>query len=96
VLEACRQLDVALIAYRPLAGGRAAQDGSGQQRALAAIARARGKTVAQVALNWLLSRDERVIAIPGATRAEHLRENIGANGWALADEERAALERVSS
>jgi aryl-alcohol dehydrogenase-like predicted oxidoreductase len=95
VLEACRRLDVALIAYRPLSGGRHRADGSALDRAIAGVARARGKTVAQVGLNWLLSRDERIIAIPGATKAEHLIENVGAAGWTLSADDVAALERAA-
>ena len=41
VLEACRELDVALIAYRPLSGGRNREDGSALDRAIADIARGR-------------------------------------------------------
>ncbi len=93
VLEACRQLNVALIAYRPLAGGRNRQDGSTLDRALADIAHAREKTVAQVALNWLLHKDEHIVAIPGTTTIAHLRENVGAVGWTLNDIELAALEQ---
>ncbi|MGI8690617.1 MAG: aldo/keto reductase, partial [Thermomicrobiales bacterium] len=37
------------------------------------IARARECTVAQVALNWLLCQDDRIIPIPGAKRAAHAR-----------------------
>jgi len=96
VLEACRELDVALIAYRPLAGGRSPQEGSALGRTLAGIARAREKTVAQVALNWLLRKDEHVLAIPGATSVAHVRENVGAVGWTLDDDEFAALERSST
>ena len=96
VLAACRELDVALIAYRPLAGGRDRPDGSALDRKLAGIALARQKTVAQVALNWLLCKDGRIIAIPGATRTEHLRENVGAAGWSLSDDERSALDGSSA
>jgi len=96
VLEACRKLDVALIAYRPLAGGRHRQGGSILDRTLADIARARQKTVAQVALNWLLRKDEHIIAIPGTTNVAHLRENVGAVGWTLDDNELAALEQSSA
>ena len=53
-------------------------------------------TAAQVALNWLLGKDERIVAIPGATRAEHLKENVGAIGWTLSDDEHATLDRVST
>jgi aryl-alcohol dehydrogenase-like predicted oxidoreductase len=96
VLAACRELDVALIAYRPLAGGRTRPDGTALDRTLAGIARARQKTVAQVALSWLLDRDERVVAIPGETSVEHLRENAGAVGWTLSNDELAALEGASA
>ena len=96
VLAACRELDVALIAYRPLAGGRNRPDGSALDRTLAGIARARQRSVAQVALNWLLCKDERIIAIPGATRTEHLRENVGAADWTLSDDELSALEGSSA
>ena len=85
VLEACRNLNAALIAWRPLGGGQAANG------AATTIARDRERSVAQVALNWLLQKDQRIIAIPGATNVEHLRENIGAAAWTLTESEVAAL-----
>jgi len=96
VLEACRKLDVALIAYRPLAGGRNRQDGPTLDRTLASIARGRQKITAQVALNWLLRKDEHIVAIPGTTSVAHLRDNVGAVGWTLNDNELAALEQSSA
>jgi aryl-alcohol dehydrogenase-like predicted oxidoreductase len=96
VLEACRKLNVALIAYRPLAGGRNRQDGSTLDRTLAGIARARQKTAAQVVLNWLLHKGEQIVAIPGATSVAHLRENVGSVGWTLNDNELAMLEQSSA
>jgi len=96
VLEACRKLDTALIAYRPLAGGRIREGSRTLDQTLADIARARRKTVAQVALSWLLRQDERIIAIPGSTGVSHLLENVEAASWTLSDEESAALVRASS
>jgi aryl-alcohol dehydrogenase-like predicted oxidoreductase len=96
VLETCRKLDIALIAYRPLARGRNPQEGSPLDRTLAGIAQLRQKTVAQVALNWLLRKDEHIITIPGTTSVAHLRENVGAVGWTLSDSELAALEQSSA
>lgn len=52
------------------------------------------KTPAQVALNWLIAQD-RVIPIPGAKTSEQARQNAGALGWSLSEEEVALLERVS-
>jgi hypothetical protein len=42
------------------------------------VARDVGCTPAQLALAWLLARGDHVIPIPGTTRIEHLRENLGA------------------
>lgn len=44
----------------------------------AALAREAGCTPAQLALAWLLSRAQHIVPIPGTTRIEHLRENMGA------------------
>ncbi len=60
------------------------------------IARARERTIAQVALNWLLCQDDRIIPIPGAKRAAHVRANAGALGWRLSEAELAAIDRTSS
>ncbi len=58
------------------------------------IARARDCTAAQVALNWLLCQDDRIIPIPGAKRAAHARANAGALGWRLTAEEMTAIDRA--
>lgn len=42
-----------------------------------------GKTVAQVALNWLLMSGENVLPVPGAKSREQMRENAGSVGWSL-------------
>jgi aryl-alcohol dehydrogenase-like predicted oxidoreductase len=59
------------------------------------IAREHGKTPAQVALNWLLTRDEHVIPIPGAKNAHQATDNAGAIGWRLADEEFRRIDQAS-
>ena len=130
VLDACRELNVALIAYRPLARGLLKAQESEKHRAaepentrapsgiisrfqkrarvrrqeemarlqsvLAEIAQAHEKTTSQVALKWLLQRDEHIIPIPGSTSAEHIAENIGALGWQLSEEEFALLDQASA
>jgi aryl-alcohol dehydrogenase-like predicted oxidoreductase len=101
VLEACRELDVALVAYFPLASGRLTQpsDGMGTKAlltCLADVARAHGAAISQVALNWLLARDSHVIPIPGATKPHHARANLDALGWRLSETEFAAIDRASA
>lgn len=55
-----------------------------------------GRTVPQVALNWLLSRPTVASVIVGARNAEQLRDNLGAVGWRLTDEQRARLDAASA
>lgn len=56
------------------------------------IARTRSKTVPQVALNWLLRRPTVSTVIIGARNEAQLRENLGAAGWSLTEEEVRRLE----
>ena len=119
VLDVCRELNVALIAYSPLEQGLltgkyriVAGQGisvSGQRRfsrsfrasqrrkiepllqTMEEIASAHGKTMGQVALNWLLLKDELIIPIPGAKNVRQATENAGAIGWRLTREE---FERI--
>ncbi len=54
-----------------------------------------GKTVPQVALNWLLQRETVSSIIVGARNEEQLIENIGATGWSLSHAQVAALDAAS-
>jgi aryl-alcohol dehydrogenase-like predicted oxidoreductase len=54
-----------------------------------------GKTVPQVALNWLLQRPTVSSAIVGARNEEQLRQNLGAAGWSLTADQIAELDKVS-
>ncbi|HUV58138.1 MAG TPA: aldo/keto reductase [Acidimicrobiales bacterium] len=56
------------------------------------IASARGVTVAQLALAWVLSRGADVVPIPGTKRRKWLRENIAASEIVLSADDIAALE----
>lgn len=62
---------------------------------LASIARAHGKTPAQVALNWLISKPN-VVAIPGIKRVEHVVDDAGATDWRLNENEKNELESTGS
>lgn len=115
VLEACRELDVTLIAYSPIAQGLlTGKYGPGTRpagivrryssafrernlnkiepvlRILREVGEAHGKEPAQVALNWLVARG--TLPIPGAKNERQARQNAGALGWSLTDEEREKLD----
>lgn len=55
-----------------------------------------GKSVPQIALNWLLSRPTVATVIVGARNEEQLRQNLGAVGWQLEPEQLARLNKVSA
>ena len=123
VLDACRELNVALIAYSPLeqglltgkyrivAGQAISVTGprrftpafrTSQRRKIEPllqtmedIATTHSKTVGQVALNWLLSKDECIIPIPGAKNVRQASENAGATGWRLTGEEFKRIDLAS-
>ena len=58
------------------------------------IARARGKTPSQVALNWLITQ-QNVLAIPGAKNEAQALQNAGALGWSLSPEEVGELDQIT-
>jgi aryl-alcohol dehydrogenase-like predicted oxidoreductase len=60
------------------------------------IAGETGKTVPQIALNWLLRRPTVATVIIGARNEAQLTENIGALGWSLSGEQMRRLDEVSS
>ncbi|MFF7589309.1 aldo/keto reductase [Kitasatospora purpeofusca] len=63
--------------------------------ALDAVAAETGRTVPQVAINWLLRRPTVSSVIIGARNEEQLRQNLGAVGWELTAEQVARLDAAS-
>jgi aryl-alcohol dehydrogenase-like predicted oxidoreductase len=59
------------------------------------IAKETGKTVPQIALNWLLQRPTVSTVIIGARNEEQLKQNLGAIGWNLSKEQVAKLDEAS-
>jgi aryl-alcohol dehydrogenase-like predicted oxidoreductase len=64
--------------------------------ALDAIANETGKTVPQIAINWLLQRPSVASVIMGARNEGQLRDNLGGAGWTLTADQMAALDTVSA
>lgn len=63
--------------------------------ALDEVAEETGKTVPQIALNWLLQRPTVATVIVGARNEEQLKQNLGAVGWNLTPEQVAKLDAAS-
>jgi diketogulonate reductase-like aldo/keto reductase len=54
-------------------------------------------TPSQVAINWLVSyHGDTVVAIPGATKEIHVKENTGSMSFRLSDEDMIKLDNKSS
>ncbi len=64
--------------------------------ALDAVAKETGKTVAQIALNWVLQRPTVSTVIVGARNEEQLKQNLGAVGWTLTAEQIKRLDAASA
>nr|WP_239014238.1 aldo/keto reductase [Archangium violaceum] len=64
--------------------------------ALDEVAAETGKTVPQVAINWVLQRPTVANVIIGARNEEQLRQNLGALGWNLTPKQVAKLDAASA
>lgn len=88
LLAFCREHDVLLTAYSPLAEGRLAKDDE-----LGRVGARYNKSAAQVAIRWLIQQDG-VLTIPKASTRQHLLENTQVFDFELTPEEmRTIAER---
>jgi aryl-alcohol dehydrogenase-like predicted oxidoreductase len=62
--------------------------------ALRTIAAAKGVTVAQIAIAWVLARGEDIVPLVGTTRRDRLAEGVGALELELSEDDLAAIERA--
>jgi aryl-alcohol dehydrogenase-like predicted oxidoreductase len=64
--------------------------------ALDGVAQETGKSIGQIALNWLLQRPTVSSVVIGARDEQQLRENLGAVGWNLTEEQVGRLDAASA
>lgn len=86
LLPAVRRHGLIFIAYCPLGRGRLFDDA-----VLGEIANARGRTIAQIALRWLLQQG--VAAIPRSSDAQRIADNFNVFDFKLTDDE---MERIAA
>jgi diketogulonate reductase-like aldo/keto reductase len=90
----CVKEHVTIIAYSPIARGHIADGGrDARWRTLDEIADKNGRTRTQVALNWLICKDQ-VVAIPKSANTDHVKEIAGAVGWKLPETDQATLNKA--
>ncbi|WP_414837288.1 aldo/keto reductase [Candidatus Nanosalina sp. VS9-1] len=88
LLEKCREHDVTLVAYSPLARGEVFDVPEIQE-----VAEKHDVSEAQVSLAWLMQKDG-VVAIPKASSEEHIRDNYEALDLELDDEDVQKIDSI--
>lgn len=83
IIPYCQKNNILIIAWRPLAKGELAKPGF---KILDELTKKYNKTQSQIAINWLISK-EGIVTITKSTKVEHLKENLGAIGWKLQQED---------
>jgi aryl-alcohol dehydrogenase-like predicted oxidoreductase len=92
VLSTCTRERIAFIPWAPLARGSSENlEKNDSGKGLEAVAQARGVTVLQLAIAWLLAKSPAMVPIPGTSSVEHLDEDIGAARIKLSAKEMAAI-----
>ena len=89
LIAACRRQRAAVVAYSPIAKGRARDD-----ETLSRIGAVHNKTAAQVCLRFLVQQD--VVVIPRTSKVERLAENAAIFDFALSDEEMTSIAALAS
>jgi aryl-alcohol dehydrogenase-like predicted oxidoreductase len=87
VLRFCAERDIAYVPFFPI--------GSPDDPAISSVAAKYGATRAQIALAWLLHKDQHVLLIPGTSSVAHLEQNVAAARIVLDGDDLAALDGVS-
>jgi diketogulonate reductase-like aldo/keto reductase len=89
LLAAARKHGMVFVAHCPLARGRLFDD-----PVLTEIAKARGRSIAQIALRWLVQQN--VAAIPFSSKPERIADNFNVFDFALGDDEMKRITALKS
>jgi len=91
-LDYCEKNSLAFLPWFPVGGGRGLPAGN----ALETVAKARGASVYQVALAWLLQKSAVMVPIPGTSNLAHLEENCAAAKLKLTPEEFQQIDAMKA
>ncbi len=87
LLEYCQENDIMLVAYRPTEKSKLFET---TPEIIKEICKKYNKTFAQISLNWLISQ-KNVVTLAKTSNMNHLKENLGAIGWSMDEED---IERL--
>jgi 2,5-diketo-D-gluconate reductase B len=88
LIAACRQHEMAVVAYSPIAKGRVRDD-----ETLSRIGVAHKKTAAQICLRFLVQQN--IVVIPRTSKVERLAENAAIFDFALSAQEMADISALA-
>ncbi|HHY97469.1 MAG TPA: aldo/keto reductase [Firmicutes bacterium] len=88
LLEFCRENNIVLTAYSPMARGRIFND-----QVILDLADKYVRSPSQLVLRWLVEKG--IVVIPKATSEKHLRDNMEIFGWTLPDEAREKIDSLN-
>lgn len=89
LVEFCRNENIAITAYRPLAKGAFENN-----ETLMTIGKKYHKSPSQIALRWLVQQD--ISAIPKASSVEHLKKNISVFDFSLKENEMEIIRKMDA
>jgi len=89
LLEYCQKNDVMFVAWRPMQKGLLTKRGI---KVLDEMCEKYGRSPAQIAINWLVSQPN-VVTLSKMRNVEHIKENLGAIGWQMDEEDIDRLRR---
>lgn len=91
LVQFCDKEHITLIAYSPFARGHIFKDYKGTYDALSEIANSYDRSIAQIVLNYLISKWNSVVVIPKAGDIEHVKQNVSTTGFKI---KKVDIERI--
>ena len=95
ILPTTRELGIGFVAYSPLGRGFLSGRFSAIVERVRELADEKRVTAAQLALAWVQSRGDDVVAIPGTKRVKYLEENVAATEIELSDSDLERLDEAA-
>ena len=89
IIPHCKSKNIQIIAWRPLKQGELVIAGIED---LEELSERYNKTLAQIAINWLISKD--IVTIPMSANTDHLKENLGSLHWRLNENDQKLLDNL--
>ncbi|KAA1473991.1 aldo/keto reductase [Dentipellis sp. KUC8613] len=94
VVDTCRELDIAILAYSPLGTGLDKKEGHAITDVLNEVAKRNNITLAQACIAWVASRGDHMIPIPGSSHKDRTLENMAAGDIEFSPEDLAKIDAV--